>query len=127
MIFFSLAVVPSEMFDKRISVVYEPRKASVINNEVRTKSKNVSKNVTRMVIVSSLMNALLQIPHSAYYIKKNLDYNNFKYMNENFHIIVHLLLYSLPSLDIFCYYFFNRLFKKVLNRYFKNIFRRFTC
>lgn len=115
------------MFDRRISVVYEPRKASVINSEVKKKSKNVSKNVTRMVIVSSLMNALLQIPHSAYYIKQSLDYNNFKFMNENFHAVVELLLYSLPSLDIFCYYFFNRLFRKVLNRYFKNIFRRFTC
>ena len=109
------------MFEK---VAYEPRKKSVINNEeVKNKSKNVSKNVTRMVIVSSLMNAILQIPYSAYYLRMYFYYNGSFRKLDAFGYFVNILAHFLPCLDIFYYYFFNRVFKKVLNSYFKKILK----
>ena len=111
--------------EKRLSIVYEPRKASVNNR--KDKAKNVSKNVTRMVIFSSLLNAFLQIPYSFFYIQINFDPNITYLKNLRLYsYLIYILGCCLPSLDIFCYYFFNRLFKKVCNRYFKRIFR-LTC
>ena len=85
-------------------------------------SLTMTKNFTRMVIVSVFVNVIGQIPFSVCFILGYLGVNSPDYTLANTYSTFFIIL--VPGLDLFSYYLFNKLFRTVLNDYFKCIFCR---
>lgn len=83
-----------------------------------SRKKNV-RNMSRMVIVSSLLYAIGELPYGIFFILNVLIAKSPSLTM--FSTISSIILYLVPSLDIFVYYFFNKLYRTVLNRYFWNV------
>ena len=85
---------------------------------LRRNTMKVTQNITRMVIVSLLVNAVGQLP---YCISSLLQ--AFKVSTGMFQVYSIFFLYFWPALDLIVYYFFNKLFRNVLNDYLKRIWK----
>lgn len=83
-----------------------------------SRRRNV-RNMSRMVIVSSLLYAIGELPYGIFFILNVLITKSPSLTM--FSTISTIILYLVPSLDIFVYYFFNKLYRAVLNRYFWNV------
>lgn len=84
-------------------------------------SANPTKNITLMVIVSLFVGMICQVPFSVCFILSWLGMNT-PLFNEVYTASVYFVL-SAPCLDIFIYYFFNKLFKSVVDAAIKKLFR----
>lgn len=78
----------------------------------------ICKNLSRMVIMSSFTNSLFEIPYSICNILYSLGiYSPFLQI---FYRIATILNCLLLSVDLLNYYFFNTLYKRILNGYIRN-------
>lgn len=88
--------------------------------EKKPKHFKAKRNLTRMVISVSFLHSLGTLPWSTYIIMNNLfnlDASYVRYISN----AAAILLYFFIACKIFIYYFFNRLYRNILNsqvRYF---------
>lgn len=77
-------------------------------------------NITKMIIFSSFLNIIGQTPYIVYYILSHSIYTPTQlYDLYNVSLII---IYFGSSLDIFIFYFFNKLYRKILIAYFNFLF-----
>lgn len=98
----------------------QPRSSGAIQHQERA---NSIKNITKMVVFQALLNVIGTFTYIIYYILNNsklvpVTSDHFT----NFLNVSFIFLYCTPGLNIFIYYFFNKLYNEILNRYFKKIF-----
>lgn len=85
----------------------------------KTLNSMMTRNITRMVIVSTFISVLGQLPYSTTYIIQTYVGRSSTLSTASEYATILIILS--PSLDFFSYYFFNKLFKNVLNGYFRKI------
>jgi ABC-type dipeptide/oligopeptide/nickel transport system permease subunit len=85
----------------------------------RLNSKAI-KNITKMVIFSSFLNVLGTAPYTGTYIL-----GNFAISQSDVSRFAIILLYLAPGLNIFIYFFFNKLYQDALKDYLRKIFNHF--
>lgn len=83
-------------------------------------NSNAIRNITRLVIFTSFLNIICATPYTIVYILEHTVYSFGQLLL--FSSISYTLLICTPTLDIFVYYFFNRLYRDVLKSYFKKFF-----
>jgi hypothetical protein len=88
----------------------------------RKRSARATKNITRMVVFQALLNVTGTAPYIIYFILVNSDLVAVTQQFLTYAGVSLIFLYCTPGLNIFIYYFFNKLYKKVLKSYFKKIF-----
>jgi hypothetical protein len=96
--------------------------SSTVQPENASNSRNATKNITRMVIFHSLLNITGTVPFIIY---ATLNYGRFVTTTQqfiDFANVASIFLYLTPGLNIFIYYFFNKLYREVFQDYFKKIF-----
>lgn len=92
--------------------------------KLKTKPSNdmkAKRNLTLMIISTSLLFSFGTLPWAVYYTLLNVIQVNFPFMS-TLQIVARCCLYSFIASKIFVYYFSNRLYRQVLQRYFKTIF-----
>ena len=99
----------------------ESKSTAVMN---KTENAKMIRNITRMVIVTVFANTLAQIPYSICHIISFAGISNSTASNALVAATIFIVL--MPSIEIFFYYFFNKLFKSVLDSYLKTIAQAFT-
>lgn len=85
----------------------------------KTQNSMMTRNITRMVIASTFISVFGQLPFSSIYIVQTAGFNSANLREANSYAAFLIMLS--PGLDFFSYYFFNKLFKNVLDRYIKKI------
>jgi len=92
--------------------------AFIVSHHKRSPS-SITKNITRMVLVSLLVNVIGLVPFSVCFIFSTSGVNTALFNTVNIATIFVLLIS--PSVDFFSYYFFNKLFKSAFNENLKKI------
>jgi hypothetical protein len=101
-------------------------------NETNGKSKGAKKNkqnsqrvfnIVSMVIASSFAIVFGEIPYAFVTIVSALKYTSSIPNYSTVNAIALLTLFLAPAFDIFIYYCFNKLYRKVLNGYCMRIFK----
>lgn len=98
------------------------RAASRVNkqsNDIRAK-----RNLTLMIISTSLLFTFGTLPWAVYYTLLNVIQINFPFMPQ-VQIIARCCLYTFIASKILVYYFCNRLYRQVLQRYVRNVCKFF--
>jgi hypothetical protein len=111
--------------NKRSDVIGQAHKSdtSAAQPENASNSRNATKNITRMVIFHTLLNITGTFPIIVYNI---LNYGKLvsvtsQQFNDFYNVAV-IIIYGAPGLNIFIYYFFNKLYREVFRGYLKKIF-----
>lgn len=100
--------------------VYLEGKESILPTRTRTSRDMMRNAVTRLVIVSSFMNAVGEVPYSIVYI---LNISSVQVSNLDLvYTITSYLIYLAMDLEIFVYYRLNRNYRNVLNGVLKKLF-----
>lgn len=84
-------------------------------------SEKVKKNMTQMVILTSLLNTIAEMPSAFGYVIITAGVTST--ILTDLMGIFSILIYIPPSFEIVIYYLFNKLYRKVLNGYVKNVFK----
>lgn len=101
--------------------IYDYLEGSDSQTPTRTRtSRDMMRNaVTRLVIVSSFMNAMGEVPYSIVYI---LDISSVRISNLDLvYTITSYLIYLAMNLDIFVYYRLNRNYRNVFKGVLKKL------
>ena len=92
-----------------------------VSGKEKRKNGSVTRNIIKMVIASLFVGIICQVPFSVCFIL-NWQGVNTPLFNTIFSISVFFILLA-PILDIFIYYFFNKLFKTVVDDFLKKKFK----
>lgn len=98
-----------------------PVKSKQSKQSKQSSDLRAKRNLTIMIISTSLLFTLGTLPWAVYYTLLNVIQLNFPFMN-NLQIIARSCLYSFIAVKIIVYYFCNRLYRQVLKQYLKRIF-----
>ena len=99
----------------------EPESPVKSKQSKQSSDLRAKRNLTIMIISTSLLFTLGTLPWAVYYTLLNVIQLNFPFMN-NLQIIARSCLYSFIAVKIIVYYFCNRLYRQVLKQYLKRIF-----
>ena len=99
----------------------EPESPVKSKQSKQSSDLRAKRNLTIMIISTSLLFTLGTLPWAVYYTLLNVIQLNFPFIN-NLQIIARSCLYSFIAVKIIVYYFCNRLYRKVLKQYLKRIF-----
>lgn len=112
--------------NKQVNLSNDRHKNTVLgDNLIEQRNKNNSratKNITKMVIFQGLLNVTGTVPYGIYFILNQSKLVTVTQQFVDFNNAAVLLLYLIPALDIFVYYFFNKLYKEVFLSYLKKIY-----
>lgn len=99
----------------------EPESPVKSKQSKQSSDLRAKRNLTIMIISTSLLFTLGTLPWAVYYTLLNVIQLNFPFIN-NLQIIARSCLYSFIAVKIIVYYFCNRLYRQVLKQYLKRIF-----
>lgn len=102
---------------------YERKTSSFKRGEKMRAENNGSRNITLIVIWTSIIYIFGATPYTLIFILSQFVdvYNIISY--QPFLVVGELLLISSQGVFIFIYYFFNKLYKSIFNNYFSRLIR----
>ncbi|CAF0944230.1 unnamed protein product [Brachionus calyciflorus] len=93
------------------------------NNELNSNEKKANRNLTVMVITLGFFNSICYIPNSTAYIMQQIFDNNHIFYRV-FLVCSNTIFLCIQSSDIFVYYFFNKYYRRIFNKYLIKIFKK---
>lgn len=106
---------------RKVISASEPESPVKSKQSKQSSDMRAKRNLTIMIISTSLLFTLGTLPWAVYYTLLNVIQLNFPFIN-NLQIIARSCLYSFIAVKIIVYYFCNRLYRQVLKQYLKRIF-----
>lgn len=92
-----------------------------INEQNAERNNEATRSLTKMVLVTSFIRIICEIPFLIAFAL--VAVGSFNVVVNNIFYAAASLIYVPPLCDLFVYYFFNKNFKSILNKYYQLIFK----